>query len=365
MPIFSDLKKLFFGAKSVAKHQASKAGEAAGAMAGDIKDKAGDLLDDAKTAASDLADKAPGYVAQGKEALEDLGDKIWEEADAAIDKGKELKDQASDAVNAKLESLNPKPEPEPVDLDADIGLSLEDLGMTTVSEPASPKKGAIDFEEDLLDDPVGKMKDAASGLKDAAGDAFNKVKDATAGVRGAAAEAADTGLNAAAKTGAGLKDQADILAGKVGDISEVVGAKVLEKGSDLLNRSAEIGADLKGKASDFVDHANVEAEKMKMEETIEEAKRAAEVAEARARAFDGKEGARDTSESTLSGTGSFFDRAARFADGDYANEGGKDMKIQDNPDAKPKEKGGLIAGFLDADGDGDSLIDDATIVEEE
>ena len=81
--------------------------------------------------------------------------------------------------------------------------------------------------------------------------------------------AADTGLNAAAKAGAGLKDQAEILAGKVGDVSEVVGAKVLEKGDEILDRAAEIGADLKEKASDFVDHANVEAEKMKMEETIE------------------------------------------------------------------------------------------------
>jgi hypothetical protein len=365
MPIFSDLKKLFFGAKSIAKHQASKVGEAAGELADDLKDKAGDLIEDASAAASDLADKAPGYVEQGKGALEDLSDKIWREADAAVDKGKELKDQASEAINAKLESLNPTPETEAVDLDADIGLSLDDLGMTEVSEAAAPKSGSIDFEEGLIDDPVGKVKQAASGLKDAASGAFSKVKDATAGVRGAAADVAGTGLDAAAKAGAGLKDQADILAGKVGDISEVVGAKVLETGSDLLDRGAEIGADLKEKASDFVDHANVEAEKMKMEDTIEEAKQAAEVAEARARAFDGKEGARDTSESTLSGTDSFFDRAGRFADGDYANEGGKDMQIKDNPDAKPKEKGGLIAGFLDSDGDGDSLIDDATIIEEE
>ncbi|MCX8212678.1 MAG: hypothetical protein OTI34_16610 [Lewinella sp.] len=369
MPIFSDLKKLFFGAKSIAKHQSSKAGE----LADDFKDKAGYLLEDAKAAAADLTDKAPGYVEQGKGALEDLNDKIWREADAAVDKGKELKDQASEAINAKLEDLNPTPEAEAADLDAEIGLSFEDLGMTEVSEPATPQTASIDFEEDLIEDPiedptedpVGKVKQAASGLKDAASGAFNKVKDSTAGVRGAAAGAADTGLNAAAKAGAGLKDQADILTDKVGDISEVVGAKVLEKGSDILDRGAEIGADLKDKTSDFIDHANVEAEKMKMEETIEEARQAAEVAEARARAFDGEEGARDTSESTLSGTGSFFDRAERFADGDYTNEGGKDMQIKDNPDAKPKGKGGQIAGFLDADGDGDSLIDDATIVEDE
>jgi hypothetical protein len=361
MPIFNDLKKLFFGAKSVAKHQASKAGDAAREMGEDLKEQGDDLMDDAKAAASDFMDKAPGYVGKGKEALEDLSDKIWREADAAVDKGKELKDKASDAINEKLEELKPKTESEPVDLDADFGLSLDDLGMTEVSEPAAPKSGSIDFEEDLIEDPVGNVKKAASGLKDAASDAFNKVKDATAGVRGAA----DTGLNAAAKAGAGLKDKAGDLAEKVGDVSEVVGAKVIKKGDEVLGRAAELGADLKSKADDFIDHANVEAEKMKLEDTIEEAKRAAAQAEARARAFDGKEAARDTSESTLSGTDSFFDRAARFADGDYANEGGKDMRIQDNPDAKPKEKGGKIAGFLDADGDGDSLIDDAEIVDED
>lgn len=370
MPIFSDLKKLFFGAKSVAKHQASKAGEAARELGDNLQEQGSDLFDDAKSAASDLMDKAPAYVEKGKEALEGLGDKIWEEADAAIDKGKELKDKASDAINEKLEELNPKTEHEPVDLDAEVGLTLEDLGMTEVSEPAASKTSAIDFEEDLIDDPMGNLKKAATGLagaagglKDAASGAFNKVKDATAGVRGAAADAADTGLNAAAKAGASLKDKAGDLAEKVGDVSEVVGAKVLEKGDDILGRAAEIGADLKGKADDFIDHANVEAEKMKIEDTIAEAKLAAEQAEARARAFDGKEADRDTSESTLTGTDSFFDRAARFAEGDYANEGGKDMRIQDNPDAKPKEKGGKIAGFLDADGDGDSLIDDAEIVE--
>ncbi len=370
MPLFNDLKRIFFGAKSVAKHQASKAGEAAREIGDDLKEQSDDLIENTKAAAGELINKAPEYFEKGKDALEDLTDKIWREADAAVDKGKEMKDQASEAINSKLEELNPKaanPEPanpEPVDLDADFGLDLDSLELPD-SPAASSPKAPLDFESDLLEDAKDSVSKAAGGLKNAAGAAFKKAADATAGVRGAAAAAADTGLNAAAKAGAGLKDQADILAGKIGDVSEVVGEKVLEKGDDILNRAAEIGADLKGKASDFIDHANTEAEKMKLEETIEEAKRAAEVAEARARAFAGKEAARDTGESTLSGTDSFFDRAARFADGDYANEGGKDLQIKNNPDAKPKKEGGIIAGFLDADGDGDSLIDDATIVEEE
>ena len=125
------------------------------------------------------------------------------------------------------------------------------------------------------------------------------------------------------------------------------------------------GAQAKDRFDDFVTHANQEADKMRAEEAIEDARLAAERAEARARAFDGKEAQRDTSESTLSGTGSFFDRAARFADGDYNNEGGKEMTIGSNPDATEKPKGGLIHGFGDADGDGDSLIDDAIIEEDD
>ena len=354
MALFGDLKKLFFGAKSVAKSQARKAGDAASELTDDLKDQARDLGDDLKEAATDFAAKAPGYVAEGKAALENLSDKIWEEADAAVDKGKELKDRASEAVNSKLEELRPA-EPEPVDLDADIGLDLSDLGMTEVSEPAAPKSGSIDFEADLIEDPHGSLKQAGEGLKNAAASALAKAKDATAGVRAAA----DQGLDVAARTGADL-------AGKVGDVSEKVGEQVLEKGDIILGRAAELGADLKSKTDAFIDHASQEAEKMKMEETIEEARRAAEVAEARARAFDGKEAQRDTSESTLSGTDSFFDRAARFAEGDYHDEGGKPVRVIDNPDyVAPKKDASDIAGFLDADGDGDALIDDATIIEEE
>ena len=355
MALFGDLKKLFFGAKSVAKHQASKATEAASELADDLKDQAADLAEDLKDKAADLAAKAPGYVAQGKEALESLSDKIWEEADAAVDKGKELRDKASDAVNKKLEDLRPAPEAEPVDLDAEIGLTLKDLGMTEVSEPAAPKSGSIDFEADLIEDPMGSIKQAGEGLKHAASNALERAKEATAGIR----ESASKGLDAAAHTGANL-------AGRVGDVSEKVGEQVLEKGDALLSRAAEVGADLKSKTDAFIDHANTEAEKMKLEDSIEEARRAAEQAEARARAFDGKEGERDTSESTLSGTGSFFDRAARFAEGDYHDEGGKPVRVIDNPDyVAPKKDAADIAGFLDADGDGDALIDDAEIVEEE
>ena len=58
----------------------------------------------------------------------------------------------------------------------------------------------------------------------------------------------------------------------------------------------------------------------------------------------------------------FFDRASRYADGDYHREGS--VRITDGegkPTSQPNDK---IAGFDDKDGDGDALIDDAEIEEE-
>ncbi|MTB50812.1 hypothetical protein [Lewinella sp. W8] len=347
MPLFNDLKKIFFGAKSVAKHQASKAGEAAREATDDLKAQSDELIDATKQAARELVDKAPEYVEKGKDALEDLTDKIWKEADAAADKGRELKDKASDAINQKLEDLSPRSS-----TDDALDLIDEDLSLGSLDEVSAhdaPKSGTIDFEADLVEDTDASPK--GSRIK------MPKIPD---GVK----DTANNALDAAAKAGAAAKEQADKLAGKIGEVSEQVGGKILEKGDEVLNRAAEAGADLKGKFDDFVDHANEEAEKMKMEDAIEDAKRAAEQAEARARAFDGKEAARDTSESTLSGTDSFFDRASRFAEGDYHNEGGKEMTIKEDKDAPKKPEGGIIAGFLDSDGDGDSLIDDAIIEEE-
>ncbi len=341
MSILNDLKRVFFGAKSVAKHQGGKAADALKDVGDNLADEGKDLLDDTKAAAQELVDKAPEYFEKGKDALEDLTDKIWRDADAAVDKAKAMKDQASDKINSKLEELNPTPEPAP-----------------------APKADALfgeDFELDLIESDPADLDTGNSklgDLKDKAGAILGDVSEKASAVLGDLNEKVTPTLDAAAKAGLSARD-------KIADVSEKVGKEVMEKGDEFLNRAAEAGAEAKSKFDDFVDHANTEAEKMKMEDAIEEAKAAAEQAEARARAFDGAEGNRDTSESTLSGTDSFFDRADRFAKGDYHGDNPRPVTVQDNPDAPKKTEGGIISGFLDEDGDGDSLIDDAQIVEEE
>ena len=298
MPLFNDLKRIFFGAKSVAKHQASRAGDAAREAGDELADQGEELFDLTKRAARDLAARAPGYIEKGKDALSELGDAVYKQPRA---------------------EASPKRQPmEEKDDDFDFG------SLDLNAEKDAPKSGSIDFEDDLVEDTPPSVPKDPSALR----------------------QVTDSALDSAARAGLKAKEAAR------------------EAGDELLDRAARTGANLKSKADTFIDHANREAEKMKLEDSIEEAKRAAAQAEARARAFDNKEADRDTGGSTLSGTDSFFDRADRFARGDYHNEGGKDMRIQDDPDYRPRKKSDLIAGFDDNDNDGDSLIDDAILEEE-
>ena len=322
MSIFGDLKRVFFGAKSVAKHQGGKAVDAAKELGEDLVEKAGDLAE------------------KGKDALSDLGDKISSGAETAYEKGSDATEKAGDWLNDRWANLNTSDESSQAE-HQNLNINLEDEEL--VPDPSAPSADSepIDFEEGLDVDPHAPKEPST----------FQKTTDAA--------------LDKAAKAGVEVKEAAERLGEKIGDISEKVGSKVLEKGDELLNRAAEAGAGMKEKFDDLVDRASSAAEQESIDDAIAKAEEAAEQAEARAKAFDGKEADRDTRESTLDGTDSFFDRAARYADGDYHDEGGKAMKVQTDPDYKAPEKGGEILGFGDADGDGDSLIDDAEIEEED
>lgn len=338
MSLFGDLKKVFFGAKAVAKNQGRKAAEAAREIGADLREQAAEATEAAKEKLEDVAENITEHgselAGKGKEALEGLGDKIWEEADTAADKGRELRDNTSDWINERLGSLNTSGDNSAAEMEQNLSAEIvPDVPPVKPNEP-------LDFESDLdLNPPPAADKEPS-----AAGKAANEV------------------LDRAAKAGLEAKAAAEKLGEKVMDVSEKIGGKVMEKGSELLDRATEAGASIKEKADDLLDRATAEAEKENMEDTIEKAKAAAAQAEARARAFDGKETTRDTSDSILDGTDSFFDRAARFADGDYHREGSVTISNDENkPAPKPNDN---ITGFTDQDGDGDALIDDAEIEEE-
>ena len=71
--------------------------------------------------------------------------------------------------------------------------------------------------------------------------------------------------------------------------------------------------------------------------------------------------------STLEGSDDFFDKASKYASGDYQafDPNANDPKLSQDPSYEAKKSTARKPGFEDLDGDGDEVIDDAIIVEEE
>jgi vacuolar-type H+-ATPase subunit H len=151
------------------------------------------------------------------------------------------------------------------------------------------------------------------------------------------------------------------------DTAEKVGGTILEKSGEAIEKAKNFGSKLFDKAEDMVHKAQEEAEKDTMEETLRQAEEMGKTAEERAR--DTMNKVEDATDDLLGKHESFFDKAAKYADGDYQMKGNKkgkegDITIGKNPDFKEKPKSeGKAAGFEDLDGDGDELIDDAIIDE--
>lgn len=372
MSIFGDLKKIFFGAKSVAKHQAEKASEFAKEVGGDLLEQGSEIASKARERLDDLADKSEAFAEKAMDKLEDLGEDLSEKVavakEKAVELGSELSEKAAVAKGKALEigeDLAEKGKAAAGDTKDWINERLGSINTSAkegAESVASSANDAADAVNETIEEHLD-LNDLGSDLNSEAKKALDfeaDVTNAAAAAPSALREVADQTLDKAAEAGLAAKAAAEKLGGKLMDVSEKVGEKVLEKGSEALDKAAELGASLKDKADALVEKASAAAEKESLDEAIEKAKLAAEQAEARARAFGNQEGARDTSGSLLSGTDSFFDRAAKFADGDYHREGSVRLTDSEKP-ATPKANKD-ITGFDDLDGDGDALIDDADVV---
>ena len=319
--MLNDLKKLLFGAKSVAKSAANKAKETGKEVGEDLIEKSGDFIEKA-------SDKAGEYYDKASDKARDLYDKAKDEVDEFTDKFWKDREDEPKAEEKK------KPETDFTEASTSYGDSifdeLEDQGKKEEPRSEMPE------EEDKPDDFVSKTGERV--------------------------------LKTAEELGEKLREESSKAGEKFKEIAEDVGEKVLKTGGEAFDRAKEAGSKLWDKASekakDLYDKAQAEAEKESMEEQIKEAEALRQRAEDKAKAADKSEG------STLGSFDSFFDKAKRFAEGDYHNTGGKKkdeasddkLELTNLPDDhKPKKKSGTVPGFEDLDGDGDEIIDDAII----
>jgi hypothetical protein len=176
--------------------------------------------------------------------------------------------------------------------------------------------------------------------------------------------------NVSENVGDKVLDTGEAFMEKAKNVSESVGEIVLDKGGEALEGAASISESIGEKVLDVKDDLIEKAKAAtadlgtKLDETIAKAeKMAAEEAANPTPKF--AEDTLDTGDSLLDGTDDFFSKAAKFADGDHGAFSEGKIEINKNVTATPAKQVSKAAGFTDHDGDGNEMIDDAIISEEE
>ena len=288
MGIVNDLKKIFFGASSVAKSAAESTTDF-------IKEEGGDILAKGK----DMAAEA------GKTVLEksaDLKDVVMDSSEGLMDTARDKFDDVASGggiLGSAKETLS--------------GV-VDDITDNPMVQSAKEKMS--NFADDLAENPL------VQSAQEKAENLGKKILDS-------GGDAAEKGL----------------------EVSESVGEKLLE----AKDRVADKAAVISDKISDKMDETMKKAQEWEAEQAAKPPK--GEFAEKDL----------DAGGSLLDDTDDFFSKADKFGDGDYdvVNEG---KVVVEQIEEAPKDISKSIAdlaGFEDVDGDGNPLVDDADIINDD
>lgn len=342
MSILNDFKKLLFGAKSVAKSAADKTVEAGKEAGHEFMDKSGELLEKATGKVEQI-----GAVVMDK--AEDIGQKIWTETEDFVAKARQYAETVTngpkEVVDERSAPLTDVPDVPPVS-----------------AMPVTPEPPATPIVPNVAEQIGEKVGEAAVNVGEKVGEVAVNVGEK---VEGVAEQVGSKVLDAAENIGTRALDVSADLGEKLKGVSENIGESVIEKSGELYDKAKTFGENLLGKADDLVEKAQRAAEaESNLDDATAKAEKLNDLLSSKVEESTPKGGPIDTKDGLLGKHDSFFDRAQRFAEGDYHNEGGRNTRLFTNPDdASKNKKGGKAAGFEDLDGDGNELIDDA-IVEE-
>ncbi len=251
----------------------------------------------------------------------------------------------------------------------------ESLAKSGVEKGKEASEKAFDVSREKLADIKEELSESVDAAKDKFDDLFDKVGDkASEGLSTVKEKASDTseslGLDRMKDTGRKILEDGSEFAANAGekieeatdkivDASDKAWEKIAETSSNLYDKAKEKAEIIGDKIGDKMDDMLEKAEKLKQEEAIEDAKHPTGI-------YEGPSHNEKLEGSLLDGTDDFFSKAEAFADGNYekASEGKMTIeRVELPPDEKDDDA--PVAGFIDRDGDGDEITDDAIVVDEE
>lgn len=394
MGIFNDIKKIFWVNKSIAKSAAGKVTDAAKEKGEELSEMADEYVDHAKEKAGDLGDrlrdKASDAMDKASDFTENVGSTILTTGSVLADKAKDSAEDLGAKVTGK------EREAAPITEDTDI---LEEImkerrekaaaQINPTTETAAEEADSIFMtKEEMAKGKISQSLDSAKAMgadlgktaMDKGGDILGKVKDTAADISDKleANPAVQKAAEVSEKVGDKVLDTGEKFMGKFGEVSEKVGGEVLDKGGKALDKFGDmaegVGSKILAAKEDLMAKAEAEAAKSgdNMDSLTDRAKDLGQRLEDKITGkIDFEKDFADTpidaGESELNKHGSFWEKADKYADGNYSMEEKKaegELTIQEDPEYQSKLNEGKLKGFDDLDGDGNELIDDA-IVEED
>jgi ElaB/YqjD/DUF883 family membrane-anchored ribosome-binding protein len=394
MGIFNDIKKIFWANKSIAKSAAGKVTDAAKEKGEELSEMADEYVDHAKEKAGDLGDrlrdKASDAMDKASDFTENVGSTILTTGGVLADKAKNSVEDLGAKVTGK------ESEAAPITEDTDI---LEEImkerrekaaaeSAATAETVAENEESIFMTKEEMAKGKISKSLDSAKALgadlsktaMDKGGDILGKVKNTAADISDKleANPAVQKAAEVSEKVGDKVLDTGEKFMDKLGEVSEKVGGEVLDKGGKAVDKFGDmaegVGSKILAAKDDLMAKAEAEAAKSgdNMDSLTDRAKDLGQKLEDKITGkIDFEKDFADTpidvGESELNKHGSFWDKAEKYADGNYSMEEKKaegELTIQDNPEYQAKLNEGKVKGFDDLDGDGNELIDDAIIEED-
>ncbi len=257
------------------------------------------------------------------------------------------------------------------DKSQELGEELLERGSKAYTKGKDVAEDAVENASDKFSDIVEKAKDKISDISDlvSVNETVDKAADFTEDVGkkvlAQGSKAASSTIEFAEKVGKKVMDVGGDAIEKAGDVSEKVGEKMLDAKDKLMDRAQEVS----DKISDKFDETYEKAKKLEAEEALEGDSKYADKPI-------------DIDESLLEDSDDFFAKAEKYAEGNYSgkadkvkfdqetDEMTKELKVGETTISLPegdkqKKEMAKAAGFEDLDGDGNEVVDDAIIVEDD
>lgn len=356
MSLLDDFKKLLFGAKSATRSAADKIKDTSEEIGESVRETGTEFFKKAKSKSEELSEQAGKSVDHLKEKYDKWIAEVSRRSEKFEENVHERCDEATEEADDRLEELRQKAE--------EFRKELADESNEHVRTDLSEKMEALEKEKEAI---RSDLKQKAEEIKSEAEELRENVREEIRESESESEEAGQRLKDSVESVGASLLSGMAGLLEKFQDSANTVAGKMEKKSEEIQRKASAFLHEKDEHGQSIADRVKAKMGRVKdsLKDTMDKAQKAAE------ETIKGKESPYRSSEedlerlrkSELDDKDEFWRKADEYASGNYDRV--KEVKIEKAEDSPaPTESTGTVKGFIDEDGDGNEIIDDAVIEEE-